>query len=223
MCCNHMSSILLDHNLVAKIYGFRLARCYDDSDLHSDVFAFGSLILQLLTGRNWQRLVEATMAGDSLGLIEDLDDTAGDWPLDLAEELEAIAMECLSTSHESNARMRLGTIMRELSEVRKKADELAANEGREVVTEGGVDMHIEDSFEIPKVFFCPILRQVMKNPHVAADGFSYELEAIEEWLGMAHDTSPMTNLRLKHKHLTPNHTLRTLIQDWYNSRSLPPP
>ncbi|KAK6931385.1 U-box domain [Dillenia turbinata] len=65
--------------------------------------------------------------------------------------------------------------------------------------------------------------EVMKNPHVAADGFSYELEAIEEWLGMAHDTSPMTNLRLKHKHLTPNHTLRTLIQDWYNSRSLPPP
>ncbi|KAK6925431.1 hypothetical protein RJ641_009757 [Dillenia turbinata] len=58
-----MSSILLDHNLVAKIYGFRLARCYDDS-VAFDVFAFGSPILRLLTGRNWQRLVEATMAGD---------------------------------------------------------------------------------------------------------------------------------------------------------------
>ncbi|KAK6923842.1 Serine-threonine/tyrosine-protein kinase, catalytic domain [Dillenia turbinata] len=218
-----MSSILLDRNLVAKIYGFRLARCYDDSDMHSDVFAFGSLILQLLTGRNWADLVEDTRAVDSSGLIEILDDTAGDWPLDLAEELSAIAMECLSTSHELNTRMRLGTVMRELTKVRKKADELVANEGREVVIEGGVDMHIEESFETPKVFFCPILREVMKNPHVAADGFSYELEAIEEWLAMGHDTSPMTNLRLKHKHLTANHTLRTLIQDWYNSRSIPPP
>ncbi|KAK6919586.1 U-box domain [Dillenia turbinata] len=173
------------------------------------------------------------MAGDDPGLIEDLDDTTGRLATDMAEELEAIAMECLSTSHESNARMRLGTIMRELSEVRKKADELAANEGREVVTEGGVDMHIEDSFEIPKVFFCPILRAGRISTYgrvyihdlnfmvlpiqniihmLRADGFSYELEAIEEWLGMAHDTSPMTNLRLKHKHLTPNHTLRTPIR-----------
>lgn len=62
-------------------------------------------------------------------------------------------------------------------------------------------------------------QEVMKNPHVAADGFSYELEAMEEWLGMGHDTSPMTNLRLKHKYLTPNHTLRSLIQEWHNKQS----
>lgn len=54
----------------------------------------------------------------------------------------------------------------------------------------------------------------MKNPMVAADGFSYEEEAIEEWLRMGHDTSPMTNLRLNHKLLTPNQTLRSLIQEW---------
>lgn len=59
----------------------------------------------------------------------------------------------------------------------------------------------------------------MKNPHVAADGFSYELEAMEEWLGVGHDTSPMTNLRLENKFLTPNLTLRFLIQDWQNKNS----
>lgn len=59
----------------------------------------------------------------------------------------------------------------------------------------------------------------MKNPHVAADGFSYELEAIEEWLKMGRETSPMTNLRLKHNYLTPNHTLRSLIQDWHSKKS----
>lgn len=59
----------------------------------------------------------------------------------------------------------------------------------------------------------------MKNPHVAADGFSYELEAIEEWVYSGHDTSPMTNLKLKHMFLTPNHTLRSLIQDWQSKTS----
>ena len=63
------------------------------------------------------------------------------------------------------------------------------------------------------------VQDIMKNPHVAADGFSYELEAISEWLATGHDTSPMTNLRLKHTDLTPNHTLRSLIQDWDNKRS----
>lgn len=58
----------------------------------------------------------------------------------------------------------------------------------------------------------------MKNPHVAADGFSYELEAIEEWLQSGHDISPK-NLKLKHKLLTPNHTLRSLIEDWQGKRS----
>lgn len=53
----------------------------------------------------------------------------------------------------------------------------------------------------------------MKNPHVAADGFSYELEAVEEWLWTGHNTSTMTHLRLDHKFLTPNHTLRSLIRD----------
>lgn len=63
----------------------------------------------------------------------------------------------------------------------------------------------------------------MENPHVAADGFSYELEAIEEWLRIGKDTSPMTNLNLKHKFLTPNNSLRLLIQDWHNKRSIVPP
>lgn len=66
------------------------------------------------------------------------------------------------------------------------------------------------------------LQDIMKEPHVAADGFSYELEAIQEWLGTDHDTSPMTNLQLKHKHLTPNHTLQFLIQDWHCKTSFHP-
>jgi hypothetical protein len=61
------------------------------------------------------------------------------------------------------------------------------------------------------------VQDIMKNPHVAADGFSYDLEAIAEWLEMGRDTSPMTNLRLKHTQLFPNHALRSLIEDWRNN------
>lgn len=62
------------------------------------------------------------------------------------------------------------------------------------------------------------MQKVMKNPHLAADGFSYEFQAIQEWLSTGHDTSPRTNLKLKHKFLTPNHTLRSLIQDTIKDR-----
>lgn len=54
----------------------------------------------------------------------------------------------------------------------------------------------------------------MHDPQVAADGFTYEGRALREWLDSGRDTSPMTNLKLKHLNLTPNHALRLAIQDW---------
>jgi len=38
----------------------------------------------------------------------------------------------------------------------------------------------------------------MKNPHIAADGFTYEAEAIEDWLE-AHDQSATSKLRYNSK------------------------
>uniref|UniRef100_A0A5B7C0T3 RING-type E3 ubiquitin transferase n=1 Tax=Davidia involucrata TaxID=16924 RepID=A0A5B7C0T3_DAVIN len=207
------SKILLDCNLVAKIHGFRLDLCYNESDVLSDMRAFGNLLLQLLTGRNWAGLVEEAIVMDHEALIGVLDEMAGDWPLELAVELAGIAMRCLSTDEGP------ATVMREIDKVRKKADDLVAGGECEVAIDGGVDM--QDSSNVPSVFLCPIFQDVMKNPHVAADGFSYELVAIEEWLGTGHDTSPMTNLKLSHKLLTPNHTLRSLIHDWHSKRSIP--
>lgn len=54
----------------------------------------------------------------------------------------------------------------------------------------------------------------MQDPQVAADGFTYEGEAIREWLNNGRETSPMTNLKLSHPQLTPNHAVRLAIQDW---------
>jgi hypothetical protein len=50
----------------------------------------------------------------------------------------------------------------------------------------------------------------MRDPVVAADGNTYEREAIEAWL-RTHDTSPMTNQQLPHKALVPNLALRSSI------------
>ncbi|KAF7139642.1 hypothetical protein RHSIM_Rhsim07G0014600 [Rhododendron simsii] len=63
--------------------------------------------------------------------------------------------------------------------------------------------------------------------HVAADGYTYELETLKGWLDGGHDTSPMTNLHdtspmtnleLPHCNLVPNRALRSAIQEWPQQR-----
>lgn len=211
------SNILLDRNLVAKLSGFGLSRRSNENyDRHHDIRAFGVVLVHLLTGRNWGGLLEEEMKWDRSGLVGVLDERAGQWPLDLAEEIVGIAMKCMPSDLRCNKDLSIGSVMEELDRVRKKADGIVAREGCEGFVRG-VDK--EESREVPGIFLCPIFQDVMKNPHVAADGFSYELEAIEEWLKMGRDTSPMTNLKLKHKFLTPNHTLRSLIQEWHSKNS----
>lgn len=53
--------------------------------------------------------------------------------------------------------------------------------------------------------------EVMTDPVLARDGFSYERAAIEHWL-RTHDTSPMTNQRLPSRELVPNNALRSAIR-----------
>jgi len=61
-------------------------------------------------------------------------------------------------------------------------------------------------------YCCPITGEIMKEPVVAADGYSYEKQAILEWLSK-NNTSPMTLLPLPHKNLTANYALQSLIKE----------
>ncbi|BBH05806.1 U-box domain-containing protein kinase family protein [Prunus dulcis] len=212
-----LSNILLDRNLVTKISGFGLSLSHNEQSVRSDIRAFGVLMMHLLTGRNWAGLGQA-MNMDQAAVVRDLDEMAGQWPLDLAEKLAGLALRCLTSNRGPSRDLKLATVMEELNELKKRADDLVASERAM-----NRDVKAKDTNDVPSFFLCPIFQEVMKNPHAAADGFSYELDAIEEWLRMGHDTSPMTNLRLKHTFLTPNHTLRSLIQEWHNKRLLPPP
>ncbi|GAB4821371.1 hypothetical protein N2152v2_008417 [Parachlorella kessleri] len=67
-------------------------------------------------------------------------------------------------------------------------------------------MQEDDDLDEHLAFMCPITQERMRDPVVAADGYSYERHAIEAWLS-TRDTSPMTNDMLEDKVLIPNLTL----------------
>lgn len=65
--------------------------------------------------------------------------------------------------------------------------------------------------ELARGSLCPISQEPMSDPVVAADGHTYERSSIEKWLAK-NNTSPLTGLPLSHKNLTPNYTLRSMLQ-----------
>jgi len=64
----------------------------------------------------------------------------------------------------------------------------------------------------PDNFLCPITNEVMDDPVVAADGHTYEREAIETWF-RRRNTSPMTNQVIAPT-LLPNFLVRSMIASW---------
>jgi hypothetical protein len=75
-----------------------------------------------------------------------------------------------------------------------------------------------DEAGAPEELLCPITSDVMVDPVVAADGYSYERQAIEEWFrrggGGGQPRSPTTNVVLSDTRLLPNHNLRSLCRRW---------
>jgi len=63
-------------------------------------------------------------------------------------------------------------------------------------------------------FVCPITRELMADPVIAADGHTYDRTAIERWL-QTHISSPKTGQPLDHLHLVPNHNLQRLLRDMF--------
>ncbi|KAL8246820.1 hypothetical protein R6Q59_008036 [Mikania micrantha] len=111
------SNILLDHNNVAKLHGFRLDFMYDESDIRSDIRDFGSLVLQLLTGRNWCGSVD-----------EVVDQRVGDWPMEVAMEIARIGTRCLCSFGEDGAYTGIKMVMKDIEEVQKMADDLIVSD-----------------------------------------------------------------------------------------------
>lgn len=60
---------------------------------------------------------------------------------------------------------------------------------------------------------CPILLQIMHDPVICTDGYSYERTAIREWL-FTRDTSPLTGAKLESKDIITNRALQNSITEW---------
>jgi len=73
--------------------------------------------------------------------------------------------------------------------------------------------------EIPSEFMCPITREAMKDPVSAADGYTYEREAITSWLKRTQQPlSPMTGAVLEHAFVIPNQIVKNMITEWYDKQ-----
>jgi hypothetical protein len=74
------------------------------------------------------------------------------------------------------------------------------------------------SDNIPAQYLCPINQTIMVNPVMCPDGYTYEDQAIREWL-RNHNTSPITRTYMDSSRIVPNRALKDLI-DEYNAQQL---
>ncbi|KAK8714745.1 hypothetical protein V6N13_042094 [Hibiscus sabdariffa] len=167
----------------------------------SDVYSFGMILLRLLTGRPASGIlkdVECALETENFNTV--LDWTAGKWPLEDAQLLAQLALRCCD--------------MRPLN--RPDMSEIWSLLGpvRDSCINSAPCLEAKELRRAPSHFVCPVFQDVMKDPLIAADGFTYEADAIRGWLESGHDTSPMTNLKLDHCNLVPNYALHQAIQEW---------
>ena len=77
---------------------------------------------------------------------------------------------------------------------------------------------------VPGSFICPITLELFVEPVVAADGHTYEKEAIRRWLsraGQGAACSPMTGYALNSLVLTPNFQMKAAIEEWRCGSGVP--
>ncbi|KAM0826803.1 hypothetical protein ACQ4PT_068622 [Festuca glaucescens] len=169
----------------------------------SDVYSLGVIILRLLTGTPAlaiARRVSEALESDSLHLL--IDKSAGDWPYRQAKQLALLALSCVEMTRDKRPDLltKVWTVIEPLTRKPPTASwRFVQSASRESCT--------------PSHFICPILKEIMNDPQMASDGFTYEAEAIKRWLDDGNLRSPMTNLALPNHDLIPNRALRSSIQE----------
>lgn len=148
------SNILIDRNLRAKVDTV-LKRRDDKQDFVWDVNTFGYLLLNLLTGIPGNFISYSYVR--CVGLLNALDKTARQWPMDLAEKLMNVCRRCVDCNPRDELRKKyiMVIIVKEVNEIIEKADEISRGSARtyDVVTSGR-----DQASDIPRQFYCPIFK-----------------------------------------------------------------
>ncbi|KAK6155683.1 hypothetical protein DH2020_009931 [Rehmannia glutinosa] len=232
------SNILLDANFVTKVSGFGISNLISQNEIpfnmhtfcnkndpeklaymdpeyiengelttESDIYSYGVILLRLLTARPAIGLVRDVKCALERGNLETvLDMAAGDWPIEQAKQLANLALRCCQKD-----RVDRSDLVSDVWAVLEPMRELCNSSQ---LTSISSCMDSSSQHKIPSHFLCPIFQEVMKDPHVAGDGFTYEADAIKGWFNSGHKTSPMTNLKLDNCDLLPNYALYYAIQEW---------
>ena len=158
-------NVLLDADLSCKICEFGICRLVTEENLHcpsfrrgtepkgaftytdpefqrigvltpkSDIYSFGLIILQLLTGRLPTGLAAEVRKADSCGkLASILDSSAGEWPTFVARRLVDLGLQCCQLSSRDRPDM-TPSLVRELEQ-----------------------LHVSEERPVPSYFLCPILQ-----------------------------------------------------------------
>jgi len=197
----------------------------DPAYLHSgelgpaaDLYSFGVLLLQLVTGSGTAEGLVGRVRGrlSAVGGLQALrgggltpaqaeevralaDPRAGEWPVSSAAALLGIAMACTEPRPRHRPDLRFHVLPKLTVLARKASPWLPAPPGP---VSFGAGLPSE------RASLCPILREPMQDPVVAADGYTYERRAIQRWFDeMAASgkplASPMTGLPLPSTALYP--------------------
>uniref|UniRef100_A0A2P2LNX2 RING-type E3 ubiquitin transferase n=1 Tax=Rhizophora mucronata TaxID=61149 RepID=A0A2P2LNX2_RHIMU len=167
----------------------------------SDVYAFGIVVLQLLTAKPALALAHTVETAINKGCwLEILDPAAGSWPLEETEELAKLGLSCAEMRRKDRPDLK-DQVLPALERLKGVADRARNNTISNIWSSP------------PNHFICPIMKDVMNDPCVAADGYTYDRKAIQKWLD-ENDKSPMTNLPLPHRKLLPNFALMCAIMEW---------
>uniref|UniRef100_A0A0D9Z940 RING-type E3 ubiquitin transferase n=1 Tax=Oryza glumipatula TaxID=40148 RepID=A0A0D9Z940_9ORYZ len=178
----------------------------------SDVYSLGIIILRLLTGMpplTLSEKVAEALESDSLHLL--IDKSAGDWPYIEDKQLALIGLSCTEMTRKKRPDL--------LNEVWIVIEPLTRKPP--AATWPYLQSASGDS-SVPAAFICPISMEIMKDPQVASDGFTYEAKAIRCWFDRGNSRSPMTNLALPNLYLVPNRVLRSFIHEYLQQQQQQP-
>lgn len=173
------ANILLDHNLVSKIGDVGLAAmfqsdpsfpstmyrdtgpvgtlCYIDPEYQrtglispkSDVYAFGMVILQLLTGKPAMALAHVVDTAIRVGQLEDiLDRKAGNWPIEETKELAELGLHCVELRRKDRPDLH-DQVLPSLGRLKMVADK---------ARDSASNVHLPPP---PSHFICPILKVLL--------------------------------------------------------------